>query len=484
MFKIYDGRFEFYQWDLDRKIIVADPAITEVHFCNKTDDCSLVVEVYELGGKRVANVPNILLQENWDIRVYGYCGECYTKTAARFKVVGRTKPADYVYTETEVKSWETMEKRCEEVLELAETLSKGAIGGESFMDYEALITNLNTAEKNKYYSPQHLLIRTLDVPDLWIYEVKEESVTYEYVDDQTFAQSVTDGLVQVGYFVLSALETGKVDLTDYVKFTDYATSNKAGVVKTNNLYGIQVEEGTGALFIRRAREEEIRERGNQWTPITPENLDYAMMSALAECKKPELWTDDSTDENGETVQGTKTKSRELLGAVGKEERASQQNYGLVTGRGSAGVWIQDGKILVTPTSENDIAGRMYYGGFTPKNLEDLMYYGILGKKVSGGVTTYGNQRQIPDEEKQYALDWLGAVAKTTTPLSLYGTDGSGNQYVARRDHNVGAYTIVSRDGKSRFAAGTPENDDHVTTKKYVDDLIANLQAQINELKGV
>ena len=115
MFKIYDGRAEFYQWDLDRKIVVSDPAISEVHFCNKTDDCSLVVEVYELDGQRVANVPNVLLQNNWDIRVYGYCGSCYTKQAARFKVVARTKPADYIYTETEIKTFDGLEKRMDEL---------------------------------------------------------------------------------------------------------------------------------------------------------------------------------------------------------------------------------------------------------------------------------------------------------------------------------------------------------------------------------
>ena len=42
MFKIYDGRSEFYQWDLNRKLIISDPTIDEVHFCNKTDNCSLV----------------------------------------------------------------------------------------------------------------------------------------------------------------------------------------------------------------------------------------------------------------------------------------------------------------------------------------------------------------------------------------------------------------------------------------------------------
>ena len=42
MFKIYDGRDKFYQWDLDRQLIIDDPTVTQVHFCNRTDDSSLV----------------------------------------------------------------------------------------------------------------------------------------------------------------------------------------------------------------------------------------------------------------------------------------------------------------------------------------------------------------------------------------------------------------------------------------------------------
>lgn len=106
MFKINDGREHFYQWDLNRKLEVKDASIKEVHFCNRTDDCSLVVEVVD----GVANVPNILLQDNFRINVYGYDGEA-TKHSATFAVKARSKPADYVYTETEVKSWEVYGER-------------------------------------------------------------------------------------------------------------------------------------------------------------------------------------------------------------------------------------------------------------------------------------------------------------------------------------------------------------------------------------
>lgn len=114
MFEIYDGRSQFYQWDLDRKIIVKDNTINQVHFCNRTDACSLICEVYELDGLRVANVPNILLQDNWRINVYGY-DHNYTKHSDVFDVVKRSKPADYVYTETEIKNYDELLVRLEEI---------------------------------------------------------------------------------------------------------------------------------------------------------------------------------------------------------------------------------------------------------------------------------------------------------------------------------------------------------------------------------
>lgn len=114
MFKIQDGREHFYQWDLDRKLIVSDASIAQVHFCNKTDDESLVVEVYEIDGERVADVPNILLQDVWRICAYGY-DKNYTKHMARFDVVARSKPQSYVYSETEVLNYNTLLERINKV---------------------------------------------------------------------------------------------------------------------------------------------------------------------------------------------------------------------------------------------------------------------------------------------------------------------------------------------------------------------------------
>ena len=110
MFKIYDGREHFYQWDLDRKLIVEDPEVTEVHFTNRATNDAYVCETYVEDGKTLVNVPNILLQTNWRIQVYAYDGAC-TKHDKCYEVIGRSKPVDYVYTETEVKTWESLDAR-------------------------------------------------------------------------------------------------------------------------------------------------------------------------------------------------------------------------------------------------------------------------------------------------------------------------------------------------------------------------------------
>lgn len=115
MFKLYDGREFLFQWDSNVKLIVEEPSVNEVHFCNKTDDCALVVEVYDYEGVRVANIPNILLQEAWPIRVYAYC-DCFTKTYAFFDVIARNRPSDYAYEETEVLTWNQISERVDEAL--------------------------------------------------------------------------------------------------------------------------------------------------------------------------------------------------------------------------------------------------------------------------------------------------------------------------------------------------------------------------------
>lgn len=105
MFTIQDGRSNFYQWDLNRKLIVEDSTIKQVHFSNCLCVEARVCETYTEDNKTLVDVPNALLQEYLDINVYGYDGEA-TKHCATFGVIKRTKPADYIYTDEEVNALE------------------------------------------------------------------------------------------------------------------------------------------------------------------------------------------------------------------------------------------------------------------------------------------------------------------------------------------------------------------------------------------
>ena len=122
MFKIYDGRTHFWQWDTDCKLVVEDSSIQQVHFCNRLSECSLVCLTYKENEQLLVNVPNILFQSDRDIHVYAYNG--FTKYEECFKIFARCKPSDYVYTETEVATWEQLDKRITD-------LEKGGVSEEA-----------------------------------------------------------------------------------------------------------------------------------------------------------------------------------------------------------------------------------------------------------------------------------------------------------------------------------------------------------------
>lgn len=116
--KIYGDLPYFYQWDLERKLIVEDGGVcSQVHFCNGTAE-ALVCLVRDEGDIRVVDVPNILLQQDAAVRAYLYTvAEDGTRTRSvhRFPVIARSRPAEYVYTETEALNYAYLDKRLQDL---------------------------------------------------------------------------------------------------------------------------------------------------------------------------------------------------------------------------------------------------------------------------------------------------------------------------------------------------------------------------------
>lgn len=113
--RIYDNRETFYQWDLNQKITSDDFQVgDEIHFSNSRSGDAPVVKAYVYDGIIVADVPNILLQKAQKIYAYHYVvndDREYTIKETVFTVTARPKPADYVYTETEILTYVTLEER-------------------------------------------------------------------------------------------------------------------------------------------------------------------------------------------------------------------------------------------------------------------------------------------------------------------------------------------------------------------------------------
>ena len=245
VFKIFDSRASFWQWDLEQKIVVPDGIADEVHFSNEKHDQAPVCEVYDLDGARLVNVPNIMLQDALPLTVYAYAkddkGE-RTTYADVFTVTPRSKPEDYVYTETEVKTWDALDER------ITKLENSGGVDPEAVK---------NAVED---YLAANPIQETDPTVPAWAKQPEKPTYTAE----------------EVGALPANT-EIPKVDLTDYVKNTDYATSGKAGVVKISGGIGIKTD---GALFLHTLSDGDVQDKKNVAVALQPCNIDEIVRTGI------------------------------------------------------------------------------------------------------------------------------------------------------------------------------------------------------------
>ena len=143
-----DGRNReaLYQWDLNQRIILSDiKAGIEVHYSDEYDtlpDCPIFC-TYEENGNVYADIPNIFLQKSGIIFVYIYVQEdkrAWTEYHAEILVLPRKKPADYVYTENEIRSYDELDKRITKLEEEGGGGSGGA-GKDGASAFEIAVKN-------------------------------------------------------------------------------------------------------------------------------------------------------------------------------------------------------------------------------------------------------------------------------------------------------------------------------------------------------
>lgn len=318
-----------------------------------------------------------------------------------------------------------------------DNLFNGASKPITYDTYSEMITALNSMTATDMKQGQDIFIVQTGIPDVWVAYVEETSVPYTYVDDNTFVNELlTNGVLQVGYYKLGYLETQKVDLTEYVKNTDYATSENVGLVKVNGENGTLAKED-GTIVLYQASNYDIDKRNNLYKPITPFNLDYAVKKSLSDNKLTgdNVWTDEE-----------KTNARTLVGAVGNTDYATSSKSGVVKAWEAGGIGINsnNGNIYLSPASQDVINNRSQ--ARAPITVENMDY------AVKVGLTT--NTETLTDEEKAQAQSWLGVTSgvsqedfdklvnnETQIKTSNYGFSAGGATLAKYNGVAIGKYSV-------------------------------------------
>ena len=144
IFKIYDGRTNFWQWDTKQKLIILDDSITEVHFSNRNMTHSIRRYVYlDNNGIRVCNIPDDLLKLPKNLVAYAYANGATVKSV-KFAVVKRPMPSDYISDQSE--EMHEVERR----LELLEAMLKDIeLGNQELQKFESVENARQWAQEKK-----------------------------------------------------------------------------------------------------------------------------------------------------------------------------------------------------------------------------------------------------------------------------------------------------------------------------------------------
>lgn len=142
----------------------------------------------------------------------------------------------------------------------------------------------------------------------------------------------------------------------FVKFTDYATMTKSGVVKVHPGYGLLLGN-TGILVIKKADDATIKERINNYNPIVSTNLNAAVKAALSDDNR----ISDMTDEEKANARGVigAINEDDLINYVKNTDYATTVKGGVVKILGGTyGIEItSDGALQTVPATNSDIDGK-------------------------------------------------------------------------------------------------------------------------------
>ena len=194
VFKIYDGRTNFWQWDTGQKLIVLDKSITEVHFSNRNMTHSIVSKVYKIGDTRVCNIPDAILQLPRNLVAHAYINDASARTtvkSVKFAVMPRPIPEGYLA------DGGNQERDIIRRLEILEN-AIGTIGVDAFMKFES-IAEAEAWAQSEQKTGDVVAVR---INDKWVACIVEDNYKVVEIcdcDNETVGLNIMDGGDGDGY---------------------------------------------------------------------------------------------------------------------------------------------------------------------------------------------------------------------------------------------------------------------------------------------
>lgn len=211
IFKIYDGRTNFWQWDTGQKLIVLDETITEVHFSNRDMQHSITKYVYEKDGMRLCNIPDIILQLPRNLIAYAYANGATVKSV-KFAVIKRPIPDGYVMDQTEEID-EILQR-----LELLEAMLKDIeLGNQELRKFETI----EAAEKWAHESKNAGSIVVVRIDSKWVAHIVEDDYSVTPICDCNGEMVVVD--------IYDGGDADGYDESEQVEISIWDGGNAAGV---------------------------------------------------------------------------------------------------------------------------------------------------------------------------------------------------------------------------------------------------------------
>lgn len=189
-FKIFDGRTEFFQWDLKQKLILEGfNNVEQVHFDDGCHETAYVAETYNADGRTLVDVPSDALTIGGSIKVYAYDIDSTngdrTLYVQRFIVNRRAKPADYVYEERDV-------RRLEDLIRMTEDFINNSVNDELNEAKNSLDAH-NNVKKNELDD----YVTNVKKPELDAYEAEKENEIQAKVDSFTDYSDTQKRLINI-----------------------------------------------------------------------------------------------------------------------------------------------------------------------------------------------------------------------------------------------------------------------------------------------